>query len=167
MQSFPRSVVPSFCRALFPLFPPFVFQFFYQIFWSKSKNSFKNEFPTLYCGGRVPKNMCDFSKKKFFFVVPAFCRSRLLSPKNFFFRKIFFVKIENSFKNGFPTLFYRGRVPKNMCDFSKKKYFFSSFPPLAAGKKNFSKSRQAKKIRKKFFSQNQKFPAYLNSPTPK
>ncbi len=98
-------------------------------------------------------------------VVPSFRHSRILSFLSSFVstfcRPIFFVKIKkNSFKNGFPTLFYGYHVPQNKCNFSKKIHHSSLRPP----KKIFCPCRQKKF---EFFCQIQKIPAYLNSPTSK
>ncbi len=121
MQSFPRSVVPSFCRSLFPLFPPFVAQIFSNFFLPKSKNSFKNEFPTLFYRGRFPKNMCDFSK--FFFpLLPPFVAQN-------FFENIFFVKIEKFLQKWIPHPFIQGACPQKTCAiFQKKKKKKAFFP---------------------------------------
>ncbi len=103
-------------------------QFFQKIF-SPPKKFFcqnrkipsKMDCPPFFTGGVSPKTCAIFPKKIFFFVSPAFCRSRLLSFPPFvaqkFFFQFFLSKSKNSFKNGFPTLFYGGRVLKNMCDF--------------------------------------------------
>ncbi len=86
---------------------------------------------------------CDFSKKN--------SSSFLLfvAQKNL---KIF-LKSKNSFKNGFPALFYGGRIPKKCVIFPNN--FFSVVP--ASRRPKFSKSPQAKKNSNKFFVKFEKF----------
>ncbi len=81
MQSFPRSVVPLFCRSLFPLFPPFVAQFFFKFFCQNRKIPSKMDPPPFFTGGVSPKTCAIFPKKIFF------RRSRLPPPPKFFFSK--------------------------------------------------------------------------------
>ncbi len=98
------------------------------------------------------------------FVVLSFRCSHLSSPK--FFPAKFSLKIEKFLQKWIFRPFLRGRVPKKTCYFSKKKnkYIFLSFPHPAAQFFFLSPGRQ-KQI--EFFPQIQKFPAYLDSPTPK
>ncbi len=100
MQSFPRSIVPSFSRSLVLSFPisvvpafrrPNFYQFFVEI-----EKFFQKWIPTLFYGGRVPKKVCDFSKKKISSLPPPEAKKNFLSPSRQNFQKKNFSKSKNS-----------------------------------------------------------------------
>ncbi len=143
----PKNMCDFSKKIFFSLFPPFVAQFFLKIFLSKSKNSFKNGFPT---GGVSPKICAIFPKKILSFL-----------PAKIFFKNFFCQNRKIPSKMDCPPFFYG--VPNNRCDFFQKIFFF--VVPASRRRNFFSKFRQAK-FSKIFFSKS-KNSSIFELPDPK